>query len=90
MISQVQALHRQLADVMTAAGAPRLNGLTAGQRATAAAGLEGASETLVAEIDTCPAEAELPDFCTSCRVAADRSFELHELHLQLAATADVR
>src|SRR5262249_47489350 len=28
-----------------------------------------ASETLVAGIDACPAEAELPDFCASCRAA---------------------
>lgn len=84
LICQVQAAHDQLAELVTSAGLDRLDDLTAGQRATAAAALEGASETPVADIDACPAEAELPDFCTSCRAAADRSYELHELHLQLA------
>ena len=80
MISQVQAAHLRLAELVTS-GLGGLDRLTAGQRATAAAALEGASEALAAEIDTCPAEAELPDFCPTCRDAADRSYELH---LQLA------
>jgi hypothetical protein len=79
MISQVQALHRQLAELVTSAPGGGMGGLAAGQRATAAAVLEAASETLVSEIDSCPEEARLPGFCPACSLAADRSYELHEL-----------
>jgi len=61
--------------------------LPASKRSTVLAALEGASAVMLDEIDACPAEAELPDFCPSCAALAWQAWEITELTAQLKILA---